>query len=615
MHTGSLSRLVRPTRPSWVFGIAVATILIVAETLLIFPLQQVTASSLPGMIYIIGVLVISAVWGRWFGVVTAVASTIAFAVLHGFTVDGFEASDVQELVGLAVFLVVAVATSALADLSRLRTAEVEESDLTAEMARLLLHAADLPAVLPAVAQRIAHALELPEATIHLAAVAGDDRHTAFPLYVGTDRLGTLLVPADVPDRTTRRLRERVVSSLASLLEAGCERAAVLSSLEASRKHLSRIAAEQAALGRVATLVARGSRPSEVFQAIVTELHDLLGDYSTWLLRYEPDDTVSTLSTSMARLRPDQSRWPLQGENVPALVRDTGRPARMNSFQHATGLGADRAREFGIRSAVGLPIKVEGRLWGLVAVASTQPEPLPADTEDRVAAFVRLAATAVANADSREELTASRARLVAAADQARERIERKVHDGALQHFLAVAVQLGATHAGLPAEQRQTKEELSCALHGLNKAVDDLRAICQGIHPTLLAASGLPPALKALARRSPVPVDLDLRLDRRLPPVVEVAAYHVVFEALTNAGRHAHASVVQVRAAAMDDTLHLSVCDDGAGGADPHCGTGLTALQDRIEALGGQLTITSPTGGGTRLEAAIPTTVAMSASAPA
>ncbi|MER7005904.1 DUF4118 domain-containing protein [Dactylosporangium sp. NPDC000555] len=607
MHVGSLSRLVRPTRPPWWLGLAVAALLIVVETFLVYPLRAIMTSFSPGIIYIVGVLVVSVVWGRWLGVATALASAVAFAVFHVPPFGGLTVPDLQDVAGLAVFLIVALATSALADLSRLRTVEAEESDLTAEMARLLLHADDLAAVLPAVARRIARSLELPGAAIHLAVVPDDNRHSAFPLQAGAVRLGTLLVPVDVPERTLRRLRERVVPSLASLLHAGCERAATLGSLEASRERLGRLAAEQAALGRVAKLVACGGRPPEVFDAITTELHGLLGEHSTWLLRYEADGTVSVVSTNLSGLQPDEMRWPLQGESIPALVRDSNRSARMDSFQHATGPAADLARKLGVRSAVGLPIVVEGRLWGVAAVASARPEPMPPGTEARVAGFVGLAAAAIADADSRAELAASRARLVAAADQARQRIERNLHDSALQHFLAVAMQLGAAQAGLPPEQEQTRAELSRALRSLNTAVDNLREITRGIHPTLLAAGGLPPALKALARRSPVPVDLDLdpRTGPRMPTVVEVAAYHVVSEALTNAARHARASMVRVQVATRDGTLHLSIRDDGVGGADPHRGTGLTALQDRIEALGGNLAITSPTGGGTLLLATIPT----------
>ncbi|GAA3208782.1 hypothetical protein GCM10010532_032210 [Dactylosporangium siamense] len=609
MHVGSLARLVRPAPPPLGLGIAVAAALIVVETLLVYPLQRIMAPLDPGIIYIVGVLVASVVWGMWLGMATAVVSTLAFVFFHVQPINSIVAADIRQVVGLAVLLLVAVAMSAVADLSRLRTVEAEDADLSAEMARLLLHADDLPAVLPAVAQRVAQSLELPDAVIDLAVVSGDDRHSALPLWAGTARLGTLRVPVDVPERTMQRLRERTVPSLASLLHAGCERAAVLDSLEASRERLGRLAAEQAALGRVASLVAHNGRPAEVFDAITSELHGLLGEqFSTWLCRFENDATASTVSTSLPGLTPDQMRMPFEGDNVPALVWDTGRVARMDSFEAAAGPIGALARELGVRSVVGAPIVVEGRLWGAAAVGSTRPEPLPPDTEARVTAFVALAATAIANADTQAELVASRARLVAAADQARQRIERDLHDGALQHFFAVALQFGAVQASLPPGLEQTKEELSRALRGLNSAVDDLREISQGIHPTLLAAGGLPPALKALARRSPVPVEVDLHACPRMPPVVEVAAYHVVSEALTNAARHANASVVQVQAATRDLALHLSVRDDGVGGADPHRGTGLTALQDRVEALGGHLTITSPVGDGTQLLATIPTTSA-------
>jgi signal transduction histidine kinase len=507
--------------------------------------------------------------------------------------------------GLAVLLIVAVATSAVADLSRRRAVQAEELELTADMARLLLHADDLPAVLPSVAQRIARSLRLPEATIHLAAVPGDDRHSALALHAGTSQIGTLVVPADVPKRTMRRLRACVVPSLASLLHAGQERAAVLDSLEGSQEQLRRLAAEQAALGRVAKLVAHGSPPSDVFHAITAELHGLLDEYGTWLCRYEPDGTASIVSTNVAGQSTDEARWPIEGDNVLVKVRDTGRAARIDRFEDAAGPFAALARELGIGSVVGVPIVVEGRLWGVAGVAWARPEPLPADTEARVADFTDLAATAIANAESKAELAASRTRLVTAADQARQRIERDLHDGAMQHFLAVAMQLGAAQAALPPEQQQAKAELARALCGLNSAMDNLRELSRGIHPTLLASDGLPSALKALARRSPIPVELDLRTSRRMPPVVELAAYYIVSEALTNAAKHAHATVVHVQAATRDDALHLSIHDDGIGSADPRRGTGLTGLQDRVEALGGHFSITSPAGNGTLLRTSIPT----------
>ncbi|MEV4134278.1 DUF4118 domain-containing protein [Dactylosporangium sp. NPDC049742] len=604
VQIGALTRLVRPTPPPRGLGIAVAAALIVVETLLVYPLRLAMEPYFPGMIYIVGVLVTSMIWGMWLGMITALVSTLAFIYFHVQPFESFAASDMRQVVDLAVLLIVAVATSAVADLSRVRAIQAEESDLTAELARLLLYADDLPAVLPAVAQRIARSLQLPEAAIHLAAVPGDDRHAAFPLYIDDAQRATLVVPAETPKLTIQRLRDSIVPSLTPLLHTSWERAAVLSSLETSREQLRRLAAEQAALGRVAKLVAGGSPPAEVFDAITTELHGLMSEYSTWLCRYEADGSASVVATNLTDELTTDVRWPIDGENVLVKVRETGCAARVDSFNDAAGPVAAHARDLGIHSVVGVPIVVDGRLWGVAGVAWVRSEPLPPGTEARVAEFTDLAATAIANADGKAELSASRARLVAAADQARQRIERNLHDGAMQHFLAVAMQLGATEAILPPELTEARSELAHARRGLNSAMDNLREISRGIHPTLLASDGLPTALRALARRSPVPVDLDVHTDQRMPPVVETAAYYIVSEALTNAVKHAHATVVHVQAT-RNDLLHLSIYDDGIGGADPHRGTGLTGLQDRVEALGGHLTITSPADGGTRLSATIPT----------
>jgi signal transduction histidine kinase len=286
------------------------------------------------------------------------------------------------------------------------------------------------------------------------------------------------------------------------------------------------------------------------------------------------------------------------------VLHTGRPARMDSLDKAAGSAAARIRDLGIRAAVAAPIIVEGNLWGVASVASLRPEPLPPDTETRVCDFADLAATAIANAESRTELTASRTRIVAAADDARRRIERDLHDGAQQRLVSLGLEMRAAEASVPPELHAFKGQISQLVTGLAGVSEDLQEISRGIHPAILSKGGLGPALKTLARRSAVPVELDVDVDRRLPDSVEVAAYYVVAETLTNAAKHAQASEVTVRVEAEGTNLHLLIRDDGIGGADTARGSGLTGLVDRVEALGGQMTISSPPGNGTSLSVKIP-----------
>jgi signal transduction histidine kinase len=236
--------------------------------------------------------------------------------------------------------------------------------------------------------------------------------------------------------------------------------------------------------------------------------------------------------------------------------------------------------------------------------STKDRPLPPDTEARLAQFTELVATAIANADSRAELTASRARVVAAADESRRRIERDLHDGTQQRLVSLALALSAAQATVPPELDQLTADLSETASGLADALEDLREIARGIHPAILSQGGLGPALKTLARRAPVPVQLDIRAGRRLPEAVGVAAYYVVSEALTNAAKHARASVVHVELKAEDSIVELAIRDDGVGGARPDRGSGLIGLSDRVEALGGTFEIQSSPGRGTSLLAKIP-----------
>jgi signal transduction histidine kinase len=277
---------------------------------------------------------------------------------------------------------------------------------------------------------------------------------------------------------------------------------------------------------------------------------------------------------------------------------------MDDHDNATGTLAALAREQGLRCVVGAPVLVDGRVWGTAVVASSQPEPLPTDTEARIGDFAELVATALANAATRDELIASRARIVAAADDARRRIERDLHDGAQQRLVSLGLQLRLAEDSVPAELRDARERLSGVVSGLTAVSSDLQQISRGIHPAILSAGGLGPALKTLARRCPVPVSLDVAIERRLPDPVEVAAYYVVAEALTNTARYAQASVVNVCAETKGANLFVSIQDDGIGGADSAKGSGIIGVNDRVEVLGGHMQITSPPGRGTSLHITIP-----------
>jgi len=208
------------------------------------------------------------------------------------------------------------------------------------------------------------------------------------------------------------------------------------------------------------------------------------------------------------------------------------------------------------------------------------------------------------AASRAELAASRARIVRSADEARRRIERDLHDGIQQRLVSLALDLRATQASVPAEHPELGAQLDRVVAGLGDALDELRETSRGIHPAALSEGGLGPALKVLARRCAIPVEVDLGLETRLPEPVEVAAYYVVSEALTNVAKHSRASLAHVGVQARDGRLHLSVRDNGVGGADPALGSGLIGLTDRVEALGGTITVHSPTGEGTTLQIDLP-----------
>ncbi|MFE7802453.1 GAF domain-containing protein [Nocardia sp. NPDC057440] len=494
-----MSLSLRPTSPPCWLGFAVATIFIAAESVLVFWLKQISPGEAFGVVYLLGVLVVSTIWGLGVAVVTSVASAIAFAYFRNWPAPfGAEADD---LAAIAVFLVVALLANTLAGLARAHAAEAD--------------------------------------------------------------------------------RRRVQADL--------------------------VAEQQAALRRVATLVARGAASSEVFSAVAEESARCLGVLNATLFRYEPDGSGTIVA---ARDEPGLQKMPvgerltLEGDNIAAMVLHSGSTARMDSHDHAVGSAAARIRELGLRAGVGAPIVVDGQLWGAIIAGTSRREPLPTDTEARLAEFADLVATAIANAEARAQLTASRSRIITATDEARRRLERDLHDGAQQRLVSLGLALRTVEAAVPSELSTLQTQLSGVVEGLVDVSADLREISRGIHPAILSKGGLGPALKALARRATVPVELGLNLTERVPESAEVAAYYVAAEALTNAAKYAQASGIDIDAWTEGPHLRLSVRDDGVGGADPAEGSGLIGLIDRVEALGGHLHITSHPGCGTTLFMQIP-----------
>lgn len=381
------------------------------------------------------------------------------------------------------------------------------------------------------------------------------------------------------------------------------------SLESSRDELQRVADEQTALRRVATLVARGIAPAALFGAVATEAGGVLGTETTAVVRFDRDGAAVVAGTwekpgSEGLALTLGSRWPAEVDSVAGKVQRTGESARVTDYESAVGAASDWAREHGIRTSVGSPIVVEGRLWGAIIAFSGTSAPDPEDTEERLHAFTELVAMAIANGDSRAQLAASRARVVAAADETRRRIERDLHDGTQQRLISLALELRAAESRVPREQRSQVQQWSRTAQGLTDVIEELRKISRGVHPAILERGGLGPAIRAIARRAGVPVNLDIAVQDRLPQPTEVAAYYVVSEALANAAKHAHASIVDVDVGVVGGDLRLLVRDNGIGGADAGRGSGLIGLSDRVEAVGGRLQVTSPAGEGTTLLATIP-----------
>jgi PAS domain S-box-containing protein len=435
-----------------------------------------------------------------------------------------------------------------------------------------------------------------------AAALGRERglHSSVGAPIVVDRrLWGVMMAASKGDRPLPDDTESRITAFTELV------ATAISNTEA-RAQVARLADEQAALRRVATLVARAVPPNELFGAVTEEAGALLHADLAALTRYETHDTLTVLATWAAtRDHPELGpRIPVDGGDLASRVLRTGRPARLDAHDGGRGPHAMDRERLGIRSSVAAPILVEGRIWGGLVVHSRQLEPLPEDTEARLSSFTELVATAIANAESSAALAASRARIVVAADDSRRRIERDLHDGTQQRLVSLMLELRMMEGTEGPEAAELRRQLARTAQGLEGVLEELREISRGIHPAILSEGGLGPALRGLARRSAVPVELDLRGARRLPEPIEVAAYYVVSETLSNAAKHANASVVHVELDAEGETLRVAIRDDGVGGADPKQGSGLVGLSDRIDALGGTLRVSSPPGTGTTVLIEVP-----------
>ena len=315
------------------------------------------------------------------------------------------------------------------------------------------------------------------------------------------------------------------------------------------------------------LVARAAPPEEVFAAVVAEAGRVLNADFAGMCRYDDHGTATVVGTWAASAGPEPlppgTRVDPEHRGVHALVFATDRPARVEDYAERVGVGASIPTQLGVRATVGVPIHIDGRLWGIIGVGSLGDESLPVDTESWLAGFTELVAGAIANAEAQAALAASRARIVAAADTARHRIQRDLHDGAQQRLVTLALQLRAAQAHVPQDAGVLATELERLAEGLSAAHEDLREIARGIHPVALAKGGLVAAVAGLARRSTVPVHLDVRINARLPEQIELAAYYVVAETLTNAAKHADAHSIDVEVVTDDDVVRVCVRDDGHG----------------------------------------------------
>ncbi|MFC6155581.1 GAF domain-containing protein [Kribbella jiaozuonensis] len=652
------SRLALPS-VRWLRGLLAGVALVAVVTGFVALLKPYVPVLNLLVVYLLAVLPIAVVWGARLAAITSVLSVVAFAFLLPRQ-GSLWIADFRNLVALGVFLVTSFVVAELA--ARSRRAAVESARLTEEQSALrrvatLVAESDSPAtVFEAVTREVGllcgadlarmERYEADGTVTGVAAwsrvparlsvgtrfellglsVAREVRRTSGPVrldsFVGaTGEIaeearglgirssvgGPILVAGQVWGviAASTRSIEPFAANTESQIARFTELVATAVENAEARAELRRLADEQAALRRVATLVARGGEPELVFDLVAEELGQLTDADITGIFRFESDGTATMMGSRGLRAGEMGvgERRMLESPSAIASVQATGEPARYDVDDGLRPQLPPFLRGWGVRSAVASPINVEGRCWGGISIAS-QHEPFPPATEQRMVEFTEIVATAIANAESRAQLAASRARVVAAGDEMRRRLERNLHDGAQQRLVSLALVLRVAQRDVPDSLPGVQSGIGQAVEELTEVVDELREIARGIHPAILVDNGLGPALRTLTRRSSVPVALKIGAKSRYPAPLEVAAYYVVAEALTNMAKHANAAHAEVSLEERDGRLRLSIRDDGAGGAEPRGGSGLIGLHDRVEALGGSILVISPPGHGTAIYVSLP-----------
>ena len=642
-------RVLRGAEVALAFAAGVASFALVAVLLAVF--ESGLFAAVFGAACVAAVVAIARRWGVAYAVPAALAALLGYDWYQFPPTHAEEFPSSGNLANLVVYLGVSVLVGELAASAARRAARLaEEQAALRHVATLVARGVPAAEVFEAVARELGELLDV-DAT-HLGRLEGDGasvpvgawgrtgEHIPLGVRLSTDgqSISSLVAQTGRPARLDsydnaagpiaeqiRALGIRasvgcpitvegrlwgllVASSKQGPLPADTEaRIAAFSELVATalanadaREEVRRLADEQSALRRVATVVARESPPEEVFAAVGDEVARLLGVDDVLIYRFEADGTLAIVADRGDH--PDMSGIPLGGHNVVSEVHRTGRPARVDDLTTATGATGARAREGGFRSAVGSPIVVDGRMWGAVVAASRDAEPLPAGSELRISEFTELVATAISNIEARSELADSRARIVAAADLERRRVVRDLHDGAQQRLVHTVITLKFARNALEQGDDAALGHVATALDNAEAANAELRELAHGIMPSALTRGGLHAGVEALASRMPVPVDNDVSVGR-LSPAVEATAYFVVAEALTNIAKHAQAGRAAVEAHVEDSTLVVCVRDDGVGGARLD-GSGIVGLRDRLAVLDGRLRVESPADGGTLVDAAIP-----------